>query len=191
MNRMDHRRGFTLLELLIAMSIATVILGINVGWIYHTMKFASVTKQQQQHHQNLTRLAWELRDDVHASKSISMVGEDQLVLTSEGGSQATYTISETEVLVEKRGDQPMVRRERFDLARDSTAVWDTSEMPEFISLIVLRGRETAVFKSENTGLPSVEEELNPVDLHVRVAPNRWTVKQADELRTENGKEEPK
>jgi hypothetical protein len=192
MTRTNDRYGYLLLELLVVMTVATVLLGLTAGWIFQTMKFATATKQRQSHHQNLTQLGWALRDDVHASNSMSMDGVDMLVLEFEVGLQVTYTIRDTELLIEKRDNQPIIKRERFELARDSTVVWDTSEMPDWISLIVYRGSNGAESLSPAETEPTlVATESTPVDLHVRVGPNRWAVKTADGRPSNNETKEPK
>jgi prepilin-type N-terminal cleavage/methylation domain-containing protein len=192
MNHQNHRCGYTLIEMLLSITVATVLLGVNVGWIHQTMKFASVTKQRQRQQQSLTRLAWEFRDDVRAGNSIAMVGEDQLVIKSADGGQATYTISGSELLVEKTGDQPMVKRERFELARNATAVWDTSEMPDWISLVVYRGGESLELESDrNSESPTPVANPIPADLHVRVGPNRWKTQWSDATLQSPSQEEAK
>ncbi len=192
MKRQNHRFGYTLIEMLLSITVATVLLGINVGWIHQTMKFASATKQRQRQQQSLTRLAWEFREDVRAGKSIAMVGDDQLVITSIDGDQATYTISGTQLLVEKTDDQPIVKRERFELARNATAVWDTSEMPDWISLIVYRGGESVELPSDENSKPPIPEATPmPADLHVRVGPNRWKTQWSDETLQLPSREEAK
>jgi len=190
MKRANHRPGYTLLEMMLAITVATVLLGINVGWIHQTMKFSSVTKQRQRQQQSLTRLAWNLRDDVRGCDSISMVGEDQLVLNSDAGLKITYTISGRHMLVEKSGDQLMVQRERYDLGRGATAVWDVAELPAWISLIVYRGGvHLEPSSAEKPPLPSAITSEMPADLHVRVGPNRWNSKRISNAAAIEGQED--
>lgn len=192
MNRKRRRGGYTLIELVLIISVSTVILGINVGWIHQTMKFAAATKQRQQHHQALTRLAWELRHDVQASQSISMNGASQLVLSSAGGLQTTYTVSGSELLVEKQKTQSTVKRERFALDQDSISVWDSTEMPDWITLRVYRGGENASPQAAEIAENIMKEQASTaVDLHVRVGPNRWTGQKNIEIRDSEKIEEQK
>jgi prepilin-type N-terminal cleavage/methylation domain-containing protein len=171
-------RGFTLMELLIVMSIASVLLLVTIGWIHQSMKYASVIKQRQRNHINLTRLAWALRDDVRECQFMSMADENRLVLTS-GETQISYTISDSSLMVEKKFGkeaQPMIR-EAYELPASSTIDWDTSEMPDWITLVVYRGGPGGPDLDNSLSLEpstsSSQASTMPVDLHVRVAANRW------------------
>ena len=118
MKRFNKCQGYSLIELMMVISVATVIMGVNVGWIHQTMKFASSMKQRQRHHQNLTRLAWELRDDVWQSDSMKVNGDSELLLDWNDGTQVSYKISNTSLVVEKReelADGPRINREVFAL----------------------------------------------------------------------------
>ncbi len=190
MNHMKQRRGYTLYQLLIVMSVGATLLVLNVAWIHESFNFASVMNQRQKNHSNLTRLAWELRDDVRASHSLSMDGEDGLVLSRDDGQQTSYMISAASVVVEKRSNEISIGREIFKLSPNLTARWDTSEMPGWISLIVARGREGANTKSDENSEPqSAAEELPPVDLHVRVGPHRWPLVIENVVASESGTEQ--
>ena len=174
MKHAKQQRGYTLIELLLVMSIAVVLMMVNVGWIHQTMKFSSRMDQRQRHHQNLKRLAWELRDDVHQSESLAMDGDNRLVLTQNDGVELTYTISATSVDAERRSNETIIRRETYDLAPNSKVEWETAEVPNWITLIVTRGREGLAEQKLKKPLDPASARDSPVvDLHVRVGPNRW------------------
>ena len=188
----NRRRGFTLIQLLLTMSVAVVIMMVNVGWIHQTMKFASRMDQRQQTHQTLTRLAWDLRDDVHHSSSLSMDGEDRLVLELNDGTVVTYSISGTSLDLERNRDDETIQREAFIVSPDSQIDWDTSELPDWISLIVTRGPTgLASHGAEETELRSDESKTMAVDLHVRASANRWktTFSKKESAKKESAKKE--
>jgi prepilin-type N-terminal cleavage/methylation domain-containing protein len=191
MKRFKIRRGYSLIELLLVMSVAVVIMLVNVGWIHQTMKFSSLMDQRQQHHQNLTRLAWELRDDVHHSNSLAMDGDDRLVLARNDGTSVTYTISAASLDLTRRRDNT-IQRETFGLTSNSQVYWDTSELPDWISLIVARGPEgLAKRRSGESELRYEARDSTAVDLHVRVSPNRWNTTPVEKVADEESKEESK
>lgn len=184
-------RGFTLLELLVSISVGAVLMVVTVGWIHQSLKFSSLMKQRQRQHANLTRLAWQLRDDVRDSQSLSMAGENQLVLTA-NRMEITYTLAGNSMFVEKQrshpDNQPAITREAYEFSPNSIARWDTSELPSWISLVV-SGRPQAKplpesadsFESAgNKKSGPIGGERLPVDLHVRVAPNRWPMEASTE-----------
>ena len=181
-------RGFTMVEMVISMSVASVLLVVTVAWIHQSLKLTSIVKQRQRNHTNLTRLAREIRDEVRDSESVSMVGDNQLVLNA-SGRNITYTISKASVIVEKRNENPNAKpalaRDAFVLSPNSIVRWETSELPDWISLVVYRGREGlpspgSIAVPDSSESQPVNEELLPVDLHIRVAPNRWEIETADQ-----------
>ena len=192
MKRLNQRHGYSLIELLLTMSVAVVIMMVNIGWIHQTMKFSSVMEQRQQTHQNLTRLAWELRDDVHHSSSLSMDGDDRLVLEQNDGTIATYSISGASLNLEKRREDDTIQRETFVLSPNSQVDWDTSELPDWISLVVARAPEgIAKRRSGETELRSDTRGTMAVDLHVRVSPDRWNISSAEKDSAEENQKESK
>jgi prepilin-type N-terminal cleavage/methylation domain-containing protein len=177
MTRFGARPGYSLMELMMVMSVAAVLMVVNVGWIHQTMKFASSMTQRQRHHQNLTRLAWALRDDVRQSDSMSIDGDKQLLLDWKNGTQLRHTISNTSLVIEKRAPEvteaPVIMREVFKLAPGSTIRWDASELPEWISLVVYRANQIAAeLPQDGDETRSLETGSVPIDFHVRVAPRR-------------------
>ena len=165
----QYRNGYTLIQLLLVMSVAVVLMTVNVGWIHQTMKFSSVMKQRQQHHWNLTRIAWELRDDVRSSESISMDGDQQLVIEGNDGEKKIYAISKDSLTIEILDNESAIKRETLALAPNSIAYWDNSELPDWISLVVERGPQVLA----NQTSAETRSKDSAVDLHVRVSPNRW------------------
>lgn len=174
MKRSDSRCGITLFEMMITLSVTGMLMVVTTGWMHQTMKFASTIRHRQRHHQSLTRLAWELRGHVRESQSLTMLGDDALMLNQPNGVRMTYTISGPTLLVEKRLGERDVVRETYRLAPSAVAVWDTSEMPEWISLVVSRGREgVPLERPEHSEFQPLDPESMPVDLHLRVGPHRW------------------
>ncbi len=182
MTRTNNRRGLSMIEMLVSISVTGVLLVIIAGWVHETLNCASLIKQRQRHHQNLTRLSGSLRDHVHECKSMAMDGAERLVLSRGDGTQATYTIAGNILHFEKRasqanGDPSVLMRDKFVLSPNSIVSWEMSEMPNWISLVVTRTREF--------GRPSPTVDPMPVDLHVRVAPNRWGPSLASSAATDN------
>lgn len=175
MMHLGARRGFSLMELVLVMSVGAVLMVVNVGWLHQSMKYASSIKQRQRHHQSLTRLAWALRDDVRSCDSMSFDGDEQLLLDWIDGAQVRYAISDHSLILEKRkstaANATVVGREVFKLAPGSTIRWDASEMPEWVSLVVDRANQGfSDFPKDGDESNSLEAGSVPIDFHVRVSP---------------------
>lgn len=164
----NRRGGFSMMEIIITMTIASAIMAVNVVWLHHSMSFSRQMKNRQQHHQQLTRLSRQFRDDVRGSEKVS-VKDNELILETDNKT-ITYTISENAILFEEKmvTDSDSARRERFSFYKHSAAEWDPSELPNWITLVVRRLPETPQHVSVT---PETKPEV--VDLHVRVSPNRW------------------
>lgn len=175
MTRTNPQRGYTLIELLLVMSVAVVLMLVNVGLIHQTMKFASQSNQQQHHHRNLTRLAWEFRDDVRECTSLSMDGSDRLILAgSDGITSVSYSIGEASLDVERSSNGSTFKRESFRLDPKADIYFDESELPDWISLVVARQKYGDAATSRNrSGNQPGDRDSSAVDLHVRASPNRW------------------
>lgn len=174
MNRFTPRRGFSMIEMMVAISVTGVLTVVAASWMHQSLKFASAMKQRQRVHQTLLRLASELRDDVRQSEALSMEGDDRLVIHRADGKRIIYSIATDTITVEHPGaGQPPIQNQ-FVLSTAATAIWDTSEMPDWISLIVIRGREGVPTMPPDRDEPSAADSSSgPIDLHVRVGPHRW------------------
>jgi prepilin-type N-terminal cleavage/methylation domain-containing protein len=161
------QRGFTVLEMIVVMSVASVVMVVAVGWIHQSLKLGSIISKRQEHHQSLLRLARQLRDDVNRGESMVMVGDDQLLITLDDRT-LRYTIEDQRLLYQSRlPDGKIALQDAFALSRTSTSRWETSEMPTWITLIVDRG-----------GAPRPTEQSEraikrSTDLHVRAGIGRW------------------
>jgi prepilin-type N-terminal cleavage/methylation domain-containing protein len=172
MNRRNDRYGFSLLEVTFAMAISSVLMVVTVIWIHESLEFGSWIKQRQQLHNDLTRLAWKLRNDIHHASSMSLVGDRQLVL-DQTDSTTTYTIAETSLVVARKpraGESLPASRETFALSEQVTISWDGSQLPKAIALLVRR-RDRQL-----PDLPSTKAETLPTELSVKASVNRWQEK---------------
>lgn len=177
MNSTSRRSGYTLIELMVVMSVSSTLLMVAVGWIHQSMTLASAMRDRQHHHQSLMRLSRQLRDDVHRGNSVAMVGDEQLVITFADGPKLSYTISENGISRKSiDGDGPALQ-DNFEFFRPVAARWDVSGLPDWISLVVVREprMSTSIDGPEIGGATSSAESVDsrPTDLQVRAAIGRW------------------
>lgn len=184
MSRLNNRLGFTLIEVLATMSVGSMMLLIAIAWIGETTKFASRMKAHQNQHDQLTRLAWQLRSDVRLSRSMSIEDGDRLVLRSGDGQQIVYSISGDAVEMKTSGGSQL-SRDKFSLATGSLITWDTSGMPNSIGLIVSRNpagqlavkaRPAEAGSIDATTISPTEAATIPIDIHIFSHVNRWPIK---------------
>jgi prepilin-type N-terminal cleavage/methylation domain-containing protein len=173
MSESRQRQAFSLLELLVVVSLTAVLITITTAWIHQTLSFSSAVRKRQTQHLNCQRLNWQFRDDVRQCQSMQLEN-NQLQLTQNDGSMIQYTASPALLRVEKRLGDRLIRQEEFAFEPGAIVHWDTSEMPTWISLEVLRGLNTRVTQAESSSTATTElSKDRPVVLHVRVRANRW------------------
>lgn len=169
------RRGSSLIETMIAVSVSATILLVAIGWIHQSFKLAKTVKQKQQHHQKLIRLGDQFRQDARLCQQASRDADGRLVLRSEEQGDVVYEVDKATV---SRTNLSTVaqktHRENYPLVSGSDIRWDDSELPQWITLMVRRS--PGVAERSDTSRP-VDA---PVDLRVRVAVGRWVIPSSEE-----------
>ncbi len=164
---MANRRGFSLLEMTIVISVSSALLVMLVSGINTTKKFSSAMDDQKIQHQQLSRLANDLRRAVHDCETMEIRNVNELHLFSQGES-TVFKIGDETVTMEKSVDDKTAREE-YRLARGSVIQWDAKELPEKIALIVNRER------IRNLKEPPKDDSNLKLDLHVKAYANRRSV----------------
>ncbi len=193
MNRTQskNRSGYSLIELIMFISVSGVLLAVNVTWMHQSLTFSSTINQRQGQHQNLTRLAGDLRDDVRLSIGMSSPDEKQLELEMPGDILIRYVISSSAISVEKRYLDTVLFRDSYAVAAGSDIRWDRSELPDWISLIVYRKVvEADEIERKTLSTVSPEQRNQPVELMIRVGTKRWPATLEPLVETAATKESP-
>lgn len=114
-SRQELRRGYTLTEMLVVISLLGVLLS-TTGWMLHLlMKVESASRHEQARQQTLSHLEEAFRRDVRLSKSAqSSHAESELTLTSHAGTAVRYRIHDSSVERSEFGSGETTRhQERF------------------------------------------------------------------------------
>lgn len=169
MIRIPSRRGYTLIELMVVISVSSTLMVLAIGWIHQSMKLGSVMRDRQHHHQSLLRLSRQLRDDVHQGESLAVEKETRLVITMAGQQTTVYEIMPERLSRVTRDANAVTSRESFPIDPRAIAHWEPAELPDWISLLVERGSHAATIRKETS---SDASEPRPIDLHIRAAVGR-------------------
>lgn len=163
------RRGSSLIETMIAVSVSATILLVAIGWIHQSFKLAKTVKQKQQHHQQLIRLGDQFRQDVRLCQQASRDADGRLVLRSDEQGDVVYEVDKATVSRTNRSTVAQINHhEKYRLVSGSDIRWDDSELPQWITLMVRRSPGVAE-RSDSSAVDA------PVDLRVRVAVGRWLI----------------
>ena len=141
--RGNKQRGFTLVELIVTISSASVLQMLATGVVHRTMRFESMSRQRADVHRAAVRLSHDFRHDVHRANGFR-IGDraDQpptIHLTLPEGSEVTYQVTRQRVLREQRlGTQKgaqQVARETYDFPAKYQVMFSQSE-PRMAELTV-------------------------------------------------------
>ena len=164
-----RRQGSNLIEVMVVITLSSTLMIIAVGWIHQSMKLGSVIRERQRHHQSLMRLSRQLRDDVRSGESMTVTNETELVIRQDESRTSRYAIEPNGIRFQVRREDEVIQQDFFRTTPNAHIVWETSEMPQWVSLVVYR----ADGKREEAAVTTTQFDLGPVpDLHLRVAVNR-------------------
>ena len=169
-NRRFHVRfGYALVEMLVMISVVTMVMTVALSWIHASMRFSSAVKDRSMVHQQLNRLEEDLRTRIGRAKSIKVEG-DTLILSS-GESQTRYTIKDhvLERVHESNAadDAAQTGAENFRIGRDVGARWGTEELPEWVSLTI---RQKPVSDDSASSIGSLETPK--LEWYLRAGPRK-------------------
>ena len=141
--RGNKRRGFTLVELMVTISSASVLLMLATGVVHSTMRFESMSRQRAEVHRAAVRLSHDFRHDVHRANGFRISDRaDQphtIRLTLPEGSEVTYQVTRQRVLREQRLSTQQVAqqvaRETYDFPANYQVMFSQSE-PQMAELTV-------------------------------------------------------
>ena len=176
----NRRAGLSMLHIQAVIAVVGILTVMATLWAAQTMKFASRVRNHQRQHSQLTRLARDLRADVHLSRSITIEDSTRLVLQLDDQQTFVYEIKDETIRVEKNsGDQ--VRREAYKLSTRSKAEWDTSGLPDRVGLIVTRlghapkpaSLADADSSKELLDPHLLEWDRLPIDISIQASKSRW------------------
>jgi len=155
------RRGTSLVEVIVTMTIASSLLLMATAWIHQSFSLSSKMRENGRHHDQLMRLSRQFRDDVHQADSVESTSETTLALVS-GELRIEYAIDGADVTRIERGldDNLPPSRERFRFRDGSRLSWTRPE-DSWVTLLMKRP-----VTQPDSGLP------RPSDLHVRARVGR-------------------
>jgi type II secretory pathway pseudopilin PulG len=150
----DRRRsGFTLLEVIVLISVSSLLMTIVGIWLHKLLLFSNTMLERQRDHVGLQRMSAEMRLDVQLARSWSFISPDELELVMVDDSIIRYRlVSEPDVtklevlypLASKTTEdstkpgQAVQRRETYRFTPNWKLTWDKAGFPEELTLAVYR-----------------------------------------------------
>jgi prepilin-type N-terminal cleavage/methylation domain-containing protein len=134
---MSRRPGYSLVELLVVMTVATVVLG-AAGVLLHTvLRTDQAVRDEQQAHAGISRLAEQFRADVHAAVAVEPPAAEagaaaqpvEYRLRLPAGQTVLYRFETGKASRLEQAGQEVKRRETFTLPGDNMARIELRDNP--------------------------------------------------------------
>ncbi len=124
---MNNRRAFTLIEMLVSISVGSVLMGLALGMVHRTMRAESTARTNAQVERTAARLSRQFRHDIHQAQSISLDGQQtdtpSLRLMLSDQRPVTYQIERGRVLREQQQGDEQTHREVFSFPDDHSLLF--------------------------------------------------------------------
>lgn len=140
-HRLIMRRAFTLIEMLVAISIGAVLMSIAISLLMALSGAEQGGRTNVEHNKAIERLTAQFRRDVHAAEDVVIDGaspkEWKIKLTRDEVAQ--YAVKGNALSREERMGAKVIRRESYKLPKESTAaiVIDRTANPPVASLTLV------------------------------------------------------
>ena len=154
------RTAFTLIEMLVVMTVGMTVMMLAVGMISKSMQIASDNQSRMDQSLVTDRLAREFRRDTHQSTSFEL--DAGIRFSRPDGSVVEYTASNSDVVRRHIVDDATIAQESFDLGDDRVAVFESSQTDR-VALTI-----------------QVSASTVRIDRRVEAVVGRWTILDSDE-----------
>lgn len=153
-----RRRGVTLIEMLVVLTVLSVLIGLCAVTIQMLMRVGADAQSRRSAAAAIGRLAEQFRADVHASREAEVRPPSGLRLKTGAGATIEYRFQGGRVsrVETTGGPEAVARHEAFDLGRDGTATFENRDEEGRRFLVLVVGRKS---KAGRPDPPQPEEIL--------------------------------
>lgn len=126
---MTRRHGFTLSELVVAMSAGSALMIVAVGLLHQSLSLSSVARQRNDYLRTSRQLARQFRTDVHLATEATVSQQGSLELKNSDQSVVSFQADSNRVIrVQSQKDGP-ARRWEYILLSNATATFSLRDDP--------------------------------------------------------------
>ena len=144
---MNRRSGFTMVEIMVTMTIGSALMVLGVGLVHQTLTLSTASRVRSDHLRSLNRLARQFRADIHRASSCTIESPDQMLLEMPDSRTVTFTAdSNIIVRLQPTGDG-RTRRAHYRLSPDAAIKFETVDDPDRARLTVTRSTRFTTHES--------------------------------------------
>ncbi len=120
---MKKRNGYSLAEMLVVITVASVLLSITAQLVSRAMRVDAAWREQGDVARSMSRLARDVRNDVHQARNVAGT-QDPLTLeiTCADGVKVSYTVAVHEIIRSSQHDEEQLEREYYKISADQQVV---------------------------------------------------------------------
>ncbi len=135
---MKTRSGFTLVEVMAAISVGSILLVLSMGVVHRVLNVESHSRDQARIQRSLSRLSHDFRRDVQRASSIEQNLESLVKLRFSDKSTITYRLIEGNLHRTQESQEKTQQRESYLLPADAVVTFLQSESPNSVELTITR-----------------------------------------------------
>lgn len=142
MNLRRGRLGFSLVEVMVFISVGSVIFFLAIQLIHLSMIISRTAGQQREQDATLSRLTRDFRRDMRQAASVTLVSDSELLAKSKNGPSITWHLSDQKLRrIKQAGQQPV--NEDYQLGEHYRGNFSHDSPANLIQLRVSRKSEFA------------------------------------------------
>lgn len=151
-----NRRGFSLIELLFALTMSTTVLLLAAKVVHSAIDISTASTQRAAHQENVSRLAQQFRLDVHRAIQCEVVEEKTMTLRLESGEVVRYEAMEGRVEYRMTAGENLVRHDAFPFKATTQCRFVILDQPRRCAMTVA---ELLPWRGE---LPRIDRQVEAV-----------------------------
>jgi prepilin-type N-terminal cleavage/methylation domain-containing protein len=131
---MSNRNAYSLVELMVTMSIGSSLMLLAVGLVHQSFTLSSTAKSRIDHQRATDRLSHDFRQDVHRASEAIIDQPEQVELVRSDGVRIRYVADGSRVQREETLNGEVQRREAYRLSESLLATFQTVNQPRRLIL---------------------------------------------------------
>ncbi len=131
---MRNRNAYSLVELMVTMSIGSSLMMLAVGLVHQSFTLASTAKSRIDHQRTTDRLTHDFRQDAHRASDAMVDQPQQVELIRSDGVRVRYVVDGSHIQREESLNGQVQRREGYQLSENLLASFQTVDQPRRLIL---------------------------------------------------------
>lgn len=134
--RRNNPMGFTLVELLVVISVGSGLMLLAIGVVQQSMTFAQLGYHRADQDRTMVRLDRQFRQDVHRCEGFELQADNQLQMSLDAETEVVYTIESSRIERRLKVAGEMRQHETYDLNLRTAAELQRFDTPSRLGIVL-------------------------------------------------------